>query len=111
MKFVTNIILQGLLVYLTTYLLPGASVDNLLDAIVVALVLAVANTFIKPILTILTLPITIITLGLFLLVINGIIILIVDAVLSGFHVQGLLTAIIFSIVLSIFNYLFLNYSK
>ncbi len=111
MKFLTTILLQGILVYFTTYLLPGASVGGYVDAIVVALVLAVANTFIKPILTILTLPITLLTLGLFLLVINGIIILIVDAVLSGFQVQGLFTAIIFSIILSVFNYLFLNYSE
>lgn len=111
MRFIVSILLQGLMVYLTTYLLSGASVASYLDAIIVAIILALANTFVKPLITILTLPITILTLGLFLLVINGLIIMIVDSLLSGFFVRDFLTAIIFSLILSFFNYLFINQSK
>ena len=111
MRFLINILLQGLLVYFTAYLLEGVTVGGYMDAVIVAIVLAIVNTFIKPIITFLTLPITILTLGLFLLFINGFIILSVDGLLDGFYVQNLLTAIIFSIILSVFNFLFINYSR
>ena len=111
MKFLFNILLQGMLVYVTTSILKGASVGGYTDAVIVAVFLALANTFIKPIITILTIPITILTLGLFLLVINGFIIIITDELLTGFYVQDFLTAILFSIILSVFNFLFIKYFK
>ncbi len=110
MRFLINILLQGVLVYLTAYLLSGVSVANYTDALMAAVVLALANTFIKPILTLLTLPITILTLGLFLFIVNGLIVLLVDALLPGFEVAGLLWAILFSIIFSIFNGLFMRYN-
>lgn len=110
MRFLINILLQGVLVYLTAYLLSGVSVANYTDALMAAVVLALANTFIKPILTLLTLPITILTLGLFLFIVNGLIVLLVDALLPGFEVAGLFWAILFSIIFSIFNSVFLRYN-
>ncbi len=109
MKFIFNILMQGLLIYAVGQLLDGVSVASYSDAILAAVVLALANTFVKPILTILTLPATILTLGLFLFVVNGLVVLLVDALLRGFVVDGLFSAIVFSIIFSIFNYLFLNY--
>src|SRR5690606_8357985 len=88
------------------YLLSGVSVTDYGTAILVALVLAIVNVVVKPILVILTIPITILTLGLFLLVINAVIILLVDNVIGGFEVDGFWWALLFSLVLSIFNSIF-----
>jgi putative membrane protein len=75
-------------------------------ALLVALVLAIANAFVKPILIIFTIPLTVLTLGLFLLAINAIIILMVDYFVPGFTVDGFWWALAFSLVLSVFNSLF-----
>ncbi|MCH7523949.1 MAG: phage holin family protein [Bacteroidetes bacterium] len=88
-------------VLIISSLLGGVSVDGYGSAIIVALVLAVLNLFVKPVLVILTLPITIVTLGLFLLVVNAIIILLAGKLIGGFSVDGIWTAILFSILLSI----------
>ena len=72
-----------------------------MSALLVAVVLAFLNAIVKPVLTILTIPITIVTLGLFLLVINAVIILFAERLVEGFRVDGFLTALIFSVVLSI----------
>ena len=109
MKFIFNILMQGLLIYAVGQLIEGVSVASYTDAILAAITLALANTFVKPILTILTVPATILTLGLFLFVVNGLVVLLVDALLPGFVVYGLFNAILFSIIFSFFNYLFLNY--
>ena len=106
MKFLIALLVNGLLVYLASAILPGVYTAGYLEAIVAGLLLAIVNTFIKPILTFLTLPITILTLGLFLIVLNGAMVLLVDAVVAGFSVDGLLWAILFAIVLALFNLLF-----
>jgi len=99
-------LLNGLAVVLTAYILPGVSVEDYGTALIVALILAIVNVLVKPILVILTIPITIVTLGLFLLVINAAIILFVDNLVSGFTVTGFWWALLFSLILSIFNSLF-----
>ena len=111
MRFIINLILQGVLVYVTAYLLSGVSIGSYIDALLVALVLTIANAFVKPILIIFTLPITIMTLGLFLFIINGLVVLLVDVLLQGFYVADLIWAILFSIILSIFNYVFIKHYK
>ena len=103
MDFIIRILINGVAVFLTAYLLPGVTVKNFLHAILVAVVLSVINAVIKPILVILTIPITILTLGLFILVINALIIMLVDYLLSGFKVKNFWWALAFSIVLSIIN--------
>ena len=100
-----NWLLSALAVMLVQYIVPGFHVDSFLTALLVALVLGLANAVIRPILVVLTLPITILTLGLFLLVINGLLIMLVDAIISGFTVDGLGTAILGSIVLAIIGWL------
>ena len=104
-------LLSGLAVLLTAYLLPGVNLDHYGYALLVAAVLALANVLIKPLLIILTIPITVITLGLFLLVINALIILIVDYFVPGFNVDGFWWALAFSLILSIFNSMFSDLTK
>jgi putative membrane protein len=77
--------------------------DDYLSAVLVAVVLAFLNTIVKPILTILTIPITIVSLGLFLLVINAILIIFADKLVPGFHVDGFWWALFFSLILSVFT--------
>ncbi|HEX5172463.1 MAG TPA: phage holin family protein [Cyclobacteriaceae bacterium] len=107
MNSIIRFLLSGLAVLLTAYLLPGVSVEHYGYALLVAVVLSLANLIIKPILVFLTIPITIVTLGLFLLVINAVIILLVDYLIpSGFEVNGFWWALAFSLILSLFNSLF-----
>ena len=94
-------LVTALVVLLTSYLLGGVSVDSFWTALIVALVLAVLNTLVKPLLVILTIPLTVLTLGLFLLVINGIIILMADALVNGFTVANFWWALLFSIIVTI----------
>ena len=106
MNWIIRLLLNGLAVVLSAYLLPGVDVDSYGTALLVALILAVVNVIVKPILIILTIPITILTLGLFLLVINAALILFVENLVSGFTVKGFWWALLFSLILSIFNSLF-----
>lgn len=106
MNGLIRFLLSGLAVLLTAYLLPGVDVKHYGYALLVAVILSLANLIVKPILVIFTIPITVLTLGLFLLVINAIIILLVDYFTPGFEVDGFWWALAFSIILSIFNSLF-----
>ena len=106
MNWIIRLLLNGLAVVLSAYLLPGVEVDDYGTALLVALILAIVNVIVKPILIILTIPITILTLGLFLLVINAALILFVENLVSGFTVDGFWWALLFSLILSIFNSLF-----
>ena len=101
MKLLINLIIRSLAVFISAYLLPGVTVDSLITALIVAVVLGIANMLIKPILIILTLPVTILSLGLFVLFINAFLILLVAKFVPGFKVDSVLWAIIFGIVLSI----------
>lgn len=89
----------------TSYLLPGVALTGFWAALWVALFLGLVNTFIKPLLILLTLPINILTLGLFTFVINALLILLASSVIDGFSVSGFWVALLFSIILSLFNYL------
>ena len=111
MNGIVQFLLSGLAVLLTAYLLPGVDVDHYGYARLVALGLSLANVIVKPILIVLTIPITIITLGLFLLVINAIIILLVDYFVPGFEVDGFWWALAFSLILSVVNSIFSSLSK
>jgi len=106
-----EIVLSAIAVVVLANILPGISVENFLTAVVVAAVLIVLNLFVKPILIIFTLPVTIFTLGLFLLVINALIILICDALVTGFEVNGFWYALLFSILLSIFQSILFSITK
>jgi putative membrane protein len=101
MNFLIRLLVTALAAMLTAYILPGVSIKNFTSALILALVLAILNLLVKPILIILTLPVTIITLGLFLLVINAIIILLAAKLVKGFSVDGFFWALIFSVVLTV----------
>lgn len=96
---------------LTAYLLPGVHVQDYWAALLVAILISLSNVILKPILVILTIPITVITLGLFLLVINAVIILIVDYFVDTFAVDGFWWALAFSLILSLFNGMFSDLTK
>lgn len=108
MNFIVRILISTFAVLATSYLLPEKMVyvDGFVTALVVALVLAFLNSIVKPILIILTVPVTVATLGIFLLVINAIIIKLADYFIDGFKVHGFWSALIFSIVLTIINSIF-----
>ena len=101
MGFIIKILVTAVAAYFAAWVLPGVEIADVKTTIIVALVLALLNTFIKPILIILTIPVTIITLGLFLLVINILIIKWTDNLVDGFSVVGWLTALFFSLIVSI----------
>lgn len=100
MNLLLKILVSSLAVMLSAWLLPGIHIDDYFTGIAVAIVLALLNTFLKPFLVVITLPITVFTLGFFLLVINALIILIAGNWIPGFVVDGFWWALIFSFVLS-----------
>lgn len=111
MNFLIKLVLSALTIAITSMLLPGVRVDNFFDALIVAALLSLLNHVVRPVLIILTIPITVLTLGLFLLVINAIIILLVGRLIDGFIVDGFWWAVLFSIITAIINSFFLKISK
>ena len=101
MGFILRLLITAVAAYAAAWLLPGVEITDAKTAIIVALVLALLNTFIKPILVILTIPVTILTMGLFLLVINILIIKWTDSLVGGFTVDGWFSALLFSLIVSI----------
>ncbi|MGN7822158.1 phage holin family protein [Chitinophaga varians] len=109
MGFLVRILVSALAAMLTTYLLkPAVKIDSFVTALILALVLALLNALVKPLLVLLTLPATLLTLGLFLFVINAIIILLAAKIVPGFKVDGFWWAMLFSIVMTIINSLLIN---
>ena len=101
MKLLFRLLITTLIVIALSYFMNGVQVDSITTAIKVAVVLGLLNTFLKPVLVFFTFPITVFTLGLFLLVINAGMVLLCDYWLVGFTVNSFLTALFFSILLSI----------
>jgi putative membrane protein len=94
-------ILNALALWLVTQVVPGVHIADALHALVAALVLGLVNTLVKPLLVILTLPITIVTLGLFLLVLNGLLFWAVGSFLPGFEVAGFWPGLIGALIYSL----------
>ncbi|WP_304344751.1 phage holin family protein [Chryseobacterium koreense] len=101
MNLIIRLLITAMVAYALTHLLSGIHFDGFSTAVVFAIVLAVLNLIVKPILSILGLPLTIITLGFFALVINAVIILLAAKFVSGMHIDGFWWAFIFSIALSL----------
>jgi putative membrane protein len=97
-------LIMAVSIIVSAYLIPGVKVSGFFAALWVALFLGIVNILIKPILIIITLPINILTLGLFTFVINALLILLGSSVVKGFEVSGFWVAVIFSIILSLINY-------
>jgi putative membrane protein len=103
---IARILISAVSVILLDYLLPGIAVSDSLSAVWVALLLAVLNATVRPFLVLLTLPVTLVTLGLFLFVINAFIILLASHWIDGFKVDGFWWALIFGFLLAIVNSFF-----
>jgi putative membrane protein len=100
-------LLSALLLWLVSRIVPGVYVDGAAAALLAALVLGIANTLVRPVLVLITLPITVLTLGLFLIVINALMLLLTSAIVRGFSVHGFTSAALAGLVLGVFN-LFAN---
>ena len=106
MNFIIKVLITAVAVYLATKFLPGVKTTGELQTIIIfALILALLNTFIKPILIVLTIPVTILTLGLFLLIINALMVKWADQLVDGFSVDNWWTAILFSLIVSFVSFI------
>lgn len=104
MRWIASLVLNALALMLVDYLFEGFMIDGFWTALLASVILAVLNTIVRPILIVLTLPITIVTLGLFLFVVNAITLMITQALIGDqFVIDGWITAIIAAIILSILN--------
>lgn len=105
MKLLLVWILNALALLAVTYLMPSIHVSGFVAALIAAAVIGLVNMLIRPILVLLTLPVTIVTLGLFILVINGLLFLLVGNVLQGFEVHGLWAGIVGAFLYSVISWL------
>lgn len=111
MNLIIRILLSALAVVILSKILPGVGVDSYTTAIIVAIVLGLLNFIVKPLLIILTLPITILTFGLFLLIVNALIILLADNFISGFTVNSIWWALLFSLLLTFLESFLFSFLK
>lgn len=109
MNFLLRWTASAMAIAIIAWILPGVSIDSFWTAMIVAAVLALLNLLVKPVLLILTIPVTILTLGLFILVIDALIILMASSMVSGFFVAGFWHALLFSLLISFVNGL-INYT-
>ncbi len=103
MKTLISLVVSAVAVLIAAYVIPGVTVNGFFTAVVVAVILGLVNMFIRPIISLLTLPLNILTLGLFSFVITALMIMLTGAIVPGFTVSGFLTALIFGVVLSLVN--------
>ncbi len=104
MSTIINWVVSALAIMVAAYLLTGVVVDNFITALVLAVVLGAINAFVKPVLVILSLPVTILTLGLFIFVIDAALIMLAAYIVPGFAVAGFWWALIFAVVLGIVHF-------
>jgi putative membrane protein len=103
MKLFINWLIYAVAIIITAFLLPGVEVSGLFVALVVAVVIGGINAFVKPLFVLLTLPLTFLTFGLFLFVINALLIMLAAWIVPGFQVAGFWWALLFAVVLSVVN--------
>lgn len=103
MSIILNWIVSAMAVFAAAYFLPGVHVTSFTAALVAALILGIFNAILKPILILLTLPITLITLGLFTFVIQALLVMLAAGIVPGFDVDSFLWALVLSLVLTLIN--------
>lgn len=103
MAWIWTLLLNAIGIFIIGYILSGIKIESFLTALGVAILLGLVNTFVKPILLFLTFPITIITFGLFILVINALMLMLVDALMEGLEIKNFGWAFLYSLLLSILN--------
>jgi len=106
MKLIANLLVNGFTVFLADYFLEGIYIKDFKTAIIVALILGILNTFVKPLLELVAFPLNFLTFGFFRLLINGFIVFLASWFVSGFFVVNFFWAVTFSILLSIINWIF-----
>jgi putative membrane protein len=111
MNILMRIIINSIVAFALSYMLSGIAIDTFWTAIILAIVLGILNAIIKPLLIIITFPITLVTFGLFLFVINALIILLADKLLDGFQTKNFWWALLFGLLLSIVSSLFYSEKK
>ena len=111
MRIIMKLLLTAVAVFVLAHILPGVYLEGYTSALIVAVVLGLLRLIVKPILILITLPITILTLGIFLLFINAFIILMADYFIAGFAVKNICHTILFSLLLSIFQSLLFTFLK
>ena len=111
MKLLFNWIVSAIAIIIAAYLLPHVAISDFVSALILAVVLAALNLLIRPILLLLTLPVTVVTLGLFTLVINAFLVWLASLVVPGFSVDNFGWALLFALVLSVINMAFKHMGK
>ncbi len=111
MKVLVAIVLNALALLATAYVVPGFHVDNFTSALVTAVVLGVLNAFVKPILNVVSAPITVLTMGLFSFVVNALVLYMATFVVPGFKIDGIISAILGGIVLAFASTVIANLAK
>lgn len=106
MKLIAQWLVKALILLLTTYFVPGFRVDSFTTALIAVFILSLLNIFIKPLLLFLTLPINILSLGLFTFIVNAILLYIVSAIVPGFRFDSFTTAVVAALVMTILSTLF-----
>ncbi|MBN1254496.1 MAG: phage holin family protein [Deltaproteobacteria bacterium] len=106
MYFIIRLLINMVAILIIAYLVPKViQVESWMAAMVAAFVLGIVNTFVRPLLVLLTLPLTLVTFGFFLLTINGLLLWLVSAVVRGFNVNGFLGALVGAILISIVSWI------
>ena len=108
MKPLLKLLITSLAIIITAYFLPGVRIADFWTAITVAVAMGIVNTIIKPIVLFFTLPLNILTLGLFTFVVNGALIMLITFFIPGFQIEGFFTAVIFSILVMIINWILIK---
>ena len=104
MKTIIRFLVSTIAILITAYILPGVHLNGIITALVLAVVLGVINIFLRPVIIFLTLPISVMTLGLFTLFINGALVMLASYIVPGFTVANFWWALLFSIVVTLINY-------
>jgi putative membrane protein len=111
MKTIIHWVVSTLAILITAYILPGVHISGIVTALVLAVVLGAINIFLRPILIFLTLPLTIVTLGIFILFINGLLVMLASYIVPGFTVDNFWWALLFGIILAIVNWVLQIFEK
>ena len=111
MNILVALVLNALALLATAYIVPGFHVDSFVTALITGVILGLINTFIRPILTIVSAPITILTLGLFSFVINAVALYLATLVVPGFKIDSITTAIIGGVVLAVVSTIIASLAK
>jgi putative membrane protein len=103
--FLLRVLVNVLAIALAAAIVPGIRVDGLLAALAAGLLLGLVNAFVRPVLLLLTLPITLLTLGLFLLVLNGLCLWLVAGLVTGFQISGFWSAVFGALIISVVSWI------